>query len=489
LPPRAPGWSSPAAVDGQAPAPHRRDGRLIRFHNTYTRRKEVFRPLVEGEVRMYTCGPTVYDYAHIGNFRAYLWEDLLRRYLKAAGYRVTQVMNITDVDDKTIRGAKAAGLGLDDFTEKYIRAFFEDLDALGVERAEHYPRATRHIPEMVKIVQTLLERGHAYESKGSIYFRLDSFPEYGRLAHLRQEGMIANFRVDSDEYEKSDVRDFVLWKARKEAEPFWETPVGVGRPGWHLECSAMSMKYLGETLDIHTGGTDNIFPHHENEIAQSEAATGRKFVRHWMHCAHLVVNGEKMAKSKGNFFTLRDLLGRGFDPQAVRYLLLSQHYRKPLNFTLEGIAWAASNLDRLGDCVRRLDREHPPGHDEALADWTRRTRERFRAAMDDDLNSSSALGALFELVREINSASDRGSLGAGNADELRALLGEVSAIFGMKLGTVMALDDGVEARVRERETLRKARKFAEADSIRDELERRGILLEDTPTGVRWKRKA
>ena len=371
-------------------------------------------------------------------------------------------MNITDVDDKTIRGAKAAGLGLDDFTEKYIRAFFEDLDALGVERAEHYPRATRHIPEMVKIVQTLLERGHAYESKGSIYFRLDSFAEYGRLAHLRQEGMIANFRVDSDEYEKSDVRDFVLWKARKEAEPFWETPVGVGRPGWHLECSAMSMKYLGETLDIHTGGTDNIFPHHENEIAQSEAATGRK-----------------MAKSKGNFFALRDLLGRGFDPQAVRYLLLSQHYRKPLNFTLEGIAWAASNLDRLGDCVRRLDREHHPGHDEALADWTRRTRERFRAAMDDDLNSSSALGALFELVREINSASDRGSLGAGNADELRALLGEVSAIFGMKLGTVMALDDGVEARVRERETLRKARKFAEADPLgghsdRSPLETEGL---------------
>ena len=359
---------------------------------------------------MYTCGPTVYDYAHIGNFRAYAWEDLLRRYLKARGYRVVHVMNITDVDDKTIRGARAAGVSLDQFTEKYIQAFFEDLDTLGIERAEHYPRATRHIPEMVDLVRRLMERGHAYESKGSIYFRLDSFPDYGKLANLDREGMIANFRVDSDEYEKSDVRDFVLWKARKEDEPYWDTSLGEGRPGWHVECSAMSMKYLGESFDIHTGGTDNIFPHHENEIAQSEAATGKRFVRTWMHCSHLVVNGEKMSKSKGNFFTLRDLIQRGCGARAVRYLLISQHYRKPLNFTLEGIAWAASNLNRLGDCVRRLAGSLPSGRDEALARFTSGVRDRFYDAMDDDLNSATALGFLFELVREGNTASDRGTL-------------------------------------------------------------------------------
>jgi cysteinyl-tRNA synthetase len=461
---------------------------LIRFYNTYSRRKEEFRPLVDGEVRMYTCGPTVYDYAHIGNFRAYAWEDLLRRYLKVRGYRVVQVMNITDVDDKTIRGAGAAGVSLDEFTGKYIQAFFEDLDALGMERAEFYPRATRHIPEMVDLVRRLLDRGHAYESKGSVYFRLDSFPDYGRLASLDREGMIANFRVDSDEYEKSDVRDFVLWKARKEGEPHWETPIGDGRPGWHVECSAMSMKYLGETFDIHTGGADNIFPHHENEIAQSEAATGKKFVRTWMHCAHLVVNGEKMSKSKGNFFTLRDLIGRGCDPRAIRYLLVSQHYRKPLNFTLDGIAWAASNLNRLGDCERRLHGDLPPGGDEALARFAAGVRDRFHESMDDDLNSATALGFLFELVREINTAADRGSLGEENARELRTFFGEISSIFGLDLGAAPDLDDEVEARIREREVLRKARKFAEADAIRDDLLGRGILLEDTPTGVRWKRK-
>lgn len=437
---------------------------------------------------MYTCGPTVYDYAHIGNFRAYLWEDLLRRFLKARGFRVIQVMNITDVDDKTIRGARAAGIGLDDYTAKYIEAFFEDLDALGIERAEHYPRATRHIPEMVAIVQKLLERGHAYESKGSIYFRLDSFPEYGRLGRLDREGMIANYRVDSDEYEKSDVRDFVLWKGKRDGEPHWDTPLGSGRPGWHLECSAMSMKYLGETFDLHTGGTDNVFPHHENEIAQSEAATGRKFVRTWMHCAHLVVEGEKMSKSKGNFHTLRDLLKRGVDPRAVRYLLLSQHYRKPLNFTLAGLTWAAANLDRVGDCARRLGGELPEGTDTPLSEKSARARDRFHAALDDDLNSAAALGALFDLVRDVNVAADRGSLARENAREIGSFLQEVTAIFGFNFNAEAALDGEVEAKIREREALRKARKFAEADSIREDLQGRGIVLEDTPAGVRWKRR-
>ncbi|HEU5181271.1 MAG TPA: cysteine--tRNA ligase [Candidatus Polarisedimenticolia bacterium] len=461
---------------------------MIRFYNTLTRQKEEFTPLASGEVRMYTCGPTVYDFAHIGNFRAYVWEDLLRRYLKARGYRVTHVMNITDVDDKTIRGASAAGVSLDDFTQRYIDAFFEDLDALGVERAEIYPRATRHIQEMVALIRTLREKGHAYESKGSYYFRLDTFPAYGRLAGLDREGMIANFRVDSDEYEKDDVRDFVLWKAHKEGEPCWETELGTGRPGWHIECSAMSMKYLGESFDLHTGGSDNIFPHHENEIAQSEAATGHPFVRVWMHCAHLVVNGEKMSKSKGNFYTLRDLLGLGYDARAIRYLLVSQHYRKPINFTLEGISWAGTNLHRLGDCVRRLGTAAAPGRNAALAETTRTLREHFRESLDDDLNSAAAMGFVFELVREINAAADRGELPEENARELRDFFGEVSAVFGLELLPSDRLDAEVEALVQRREGLRKTRRFAEADAIRDELLGRGILLEDTPSGVRWKKK-
>jgi len=461
---------------------------LIRFHNTYTRRKDEFQPLVQGEVRMYTCGPTVYDYAHIGNFRAYVWEDLLRRYLKARGFQVTQVMNITDVDDKTIRGSVLAGVTLDEYTEKYIQAFFEDLDALDVERAEHYPRATRHIPEMVDLIQKLMQQGNAYESKGSIYFRLDSFPPYGRLAGLDREGMIANFRVDSDEYEKSDVRDFVLWKGHREGEPFWETTLGRGRPGWHIECSAMSMRYLGESFDIHTGGSDNIFPHHENEIAQSEAATGKPFVRTWMHCAHLVVNGEKMSKSAGNFFTLRDLLQRGYDPRAIRYLLVSQHYRKPINFTLDGIAWAASNLNRLGDCLRRLDACAGVGENEILTDATRRTRQEFYDSMDDDLNSAAALGFIFELVREINSAADRSEVPERNAVELHRLFTEVSAVFGLRLGAAPALDQELEALVSRREELRRKKQFKEADAIRDQLLGLGIVLEDTPEGVRWKKR-
>jgi len=461
---------------------------LIRFHNTYTRDKEEFRPLVTSEVRMYTCGPTVYDFAHIGNFRAYLWEDLLRRYLKARGFRVFQVMNITDVDDKTIRGAQAAGVSLDDYTEPFIRAFFEDLDELGVDRAEQYPRATRHIAEMVALIQRLLEKGHAYESKGSIYFRLDSFPAYGRLANLNREGMIPNYRVDSDEYEKSDVRDFVLWKGPKEGEPSWETVVGPGRPGWHIECSAMSMKYLGESFDIHTGGTDNVFPHHENEIAQSEAATGKKFVHTWMHCAHLVVDGEKMSKSKGNFYTLRDLLKLGYDARAIRYLLVSQHYRKPINFTLEGISWAGSNLSRLGECARRLDSPSGAGTNAELADLTRRSRESFYEAMDDDLNSAAALGFFFELLRETNAAADRSELPEANATELKGFFAEVSSIFGWKLSAPLELNQEVEDLIRRREEFRKARKFSESDAIRDALLRRGIVLEDTPSGVRWKKK-
>ncbi len=294
----------------------------IRFYNTLTRQEDEFVPLHSGEVRLYTCGPTVYDYAHIGNFRTYLWEDLLRRFLRFRGYRVTQAMNLTDVDDKTIANARAAGISLEDYTRRYIDAFFEDIETLGIEKAEHYPRATHFIPDMARLVGKLMERGHVYESRGSLYFKIATYPGYGRLSRLDTAAGAGQARIDSDEYEKDNPRDFAVWKAPKDGEPFWQTEIGPGRPGWHIECSAMSMKLLGETFDIHTGGVDNIFPHHENEIAQSEAATGKPFVRYWMHAAHLVVDGEKMSKSRGNFFTLRDLAARGYDMRAVRYHLV-----------------------------------------------------------------------------------------------------------------------------------------------------------------------
>ncbi len=429
----------------------------LRFYNTLTRQVEDFVPLNEGEVRLYTCGPTVYDFAHIGNFRTYLWEDLLRRYLRFRGFRVTQVMNLTDVDDKTIANARAAGETLEAYTRRYIDAFFEDVDALGIERAEHYPRATAHIPEMVDLVRRLRERGHLYESRGSLYFKIDTFPRYGRLANIDASSCADHARIDSDEYEKDNPRDFAVWKAPKEDEPFWETDLGPGRPGWHLECSAMSMKYLGETFDIHTGGVDNIFPHHENEIAQSEAATGKPFVRCWMHAAHLVVEGEKMSKSRGNFYTLRDLRARGFEPRTIRFLLLSVHYRKPLNFTFEALAQSRTALTRLDD-------------------------------LDADLNTAGALGRLFDLVRETNAALDAGRAGAEDAAQVRETLAMFERITGLRTGEQEMLDEEIEALIRKRAEARGRRDFAEADRIREALGARGILLEDTPQGVRFKRK-
>ena len=308
---------------------------MIKFFNTLSGRKEEFQPFVSGEVKLYTCGPTVYDYAHIGNFRAYIFEDLLKRFLLFMGFKVTHVMNITDVDDKTIRGAAAQGISLAAFTEIYTKAFFEDIRTLQIAPADHYPRATEHIPEMVAMVKGLIRKGYAYKKDGSYYFSIGKFPEYGKLSKINIEELQPGQRVDADEYEKESVHDFALWKSKKEGEPFWQTEIGPGRPGWHIECSAMSSKYLGETFDIHCGGVDNIFPHHENEIAQSEALWGKPFVRYWLHCHHLVVDGEKMSKSKGNQFTLRDLLSRNVDPLALRFLLLATHYRKTLNFTFE----------------------------------------------------------------------------------------------------------------------------------------------------------
>jgi cysteinyl-tRNA synthetase len=454
-----------------------------------TRMLEEFVPLTGGEALLYTCGPTVYDYAHIGNFRTYLWEDLLRRHLEFRGFKVRQVMNITDIDDKTIANAMKAGVSLEAYTGKYTEAFFEDLDTLYIQRAECYPRATEHIPEMVDLIRRLRERGRLYESKGSIYFKIDTFPGYGRLSRIDPSGAAGQARIDSDEYEKDNPRDFAVWKSRRGDEPFWDTELGKGRPGWHLECSAMSMKYLGETFDIHTGGVDNIFPHHENEIAQSEGATGKPFVRYWLHACHLIVEGEKMSKSRGNFYTLRDLREKGYEPRPIRYLLISAHYRKQLNFTFDGLAQAAAALCRLDDLVYRLDNETAPeGAHEPLIAAAAAARQGMLEGLDNDLNTATALGHLFDLVREANTALDAGLARSRDIVAVRQVLSVFETIFGVPLGRQAGLDDEIEALITRRAEARAGRDFAESDRIRDELQRRGIVLEDTPQGVRWKRQ-
>ncbi len=399
--------------------------RPIRFHNTLGRRLEDFAPAVAGEARLYTCGPTVYNTVHIGNLRTFLFEDLLKRALVFLGYRVTHVMNLTDVDDKTIRGAQEKGVPLDDFTAPYIDAFFSDLDTLGVARADVYPRATRHVAEMIEMIGRLVERGHAYVSDGSVWFRIGSDDDYGKLSGFRLDEARQGDRVASDEYEKEDVRDFVLWKGAKPGEPTWDSPWGPGRPGWHIECSAMSAKYLGETFDIHCGGVDNIFPHHENEIAQSECATGRPFVRTWLHSEHLVVDGQKMSKSLGNFYTLPDLLARGCSPRALRHLLISVHYRQKLNFTFAGVEAAASALKRVDEFVFRVRNARESGDaSEKLHRRAESLIESFGASLADDLNISSALAALFDFVRDVNVMVDRSELGGETSSASWALSSE-----------------------------------------------------------------
>jgi cysteinyl-tRNA synthetase len=462
---------------------------MLQFYNTLTRQKEVFVPIQPGKVRMYTCGPTVYNYAHIGNFRAYIFEDLLRRYLKYCGYEVTQVMNLTDVEDKIIRDAQQASCSLHDFTSTYKTAFFEDLRTLNIEAAEVYPSATDHIPEMVDLIQRLLARGYAYAADGSVYYRIDQFPPYGRLAHLdlqeRQSG--ASGRIDRDEYAKDDVHDFALWKAwtPEDGDVYWDTELGRGRPGWHIECSAMSMKYLGSHFDIHTGGEDNIFPHHENEIAQSEAATGTAFVNYWLHCRFLLVDNQKMSKSLGNFYTLRDLLDKGFKPQGLRYALLATHYRQPMNFTLEGLHAAENAVQRLLDCMHALHTATGDGYDVELL--LQQTQARFAAALDDDLNISGALGAVFEMVREINRAMAQHQLSRHAAQQVMDLMQRFDSVLGLLTPTAEVVDSQVEALVQERQTARQQRDFARADALREQLTQLGYSIEDTPQGPRVKR--
>jgi cysteinyl-tRNA synthetase len=465
---------------------------VLRFYNTMTRRLEVFEPIEAGHARVYNCGPTVYDFAHIGNLRTFLFEDILRRTLSLFGYDVTQVMNLTDIDDKTIREAKAAGLGLREYTDQYIESFFDDLDTLRVQRADHYPRATDYVPQMVELVQRLEAAGHAYRSDGSIYYSITTFPGYGKLSGVKPEANLAGARVDNEEYEKDDARDFVLWKGAREDEPSWDTEIGPGRPGWHLECSAMSIALLGESFDIHTGGTDNIFPHHENEIAQSEGATGKSFARFWLHAEHLIVEGEKMAKSKGNFFTLRDLLDKGFDPVVIRYLLISVPYRQKLNFTMDGLHAASQALERIENTMRRL--QHTPAADGA-GDLALEAVEAFSAeyrdALGDDLNTARALGALHTLLRKVNTALDGGGISVEIRQALDGALLEADTVLDVFPGAEESAgeDDEIDRLVEERSAARTARDFARADEIRDELTERGIVVEDTPHGAVWHRKS
>jgi cysteinyl-tRNA synthetase len=468
------------------------------FQNTLGRRPSELETVAPGEVRMYTCGPTVYDTAHIGNLRTFLFEDVLRRSLQYLGWRVVQVMNLTDVDDKTIDGAARAGMTLREFTQPFIDSFFRDLDRLHIQRAEHYPRATEHIEEMLELVQSLLDKGYAYESDGSVFFRIGEDEDYGKLSGFDLSQMRRGERVASDDYDKEDVRDFVLWKGAKKGEPAWESPWGPGRPGWHLECSAMGMKYLGETFDIHCGGVDNIFPHHENEIAQSESATGRPFVHTWIHAEHLIVDGEKMSKSLGNFYTVQDLVDRGADLRALRYQMLSVHYRKKLNFTFDGLADAGAALKRLDEMRFRLvhsseSQEEASGSPIPLA--CERLLRDFGDALADDLNTSQALAALFGFVREVNQAVDRGQLVTGDRQRVLDSLSRVDQVLAVLDADEWRGDgDGelsgeeIDRLLDERQEARERRDFATADEIRDRLAGQGIVLEDTPSGTRWKRQ-
>jgi cysteinyl-tRNA synthetase len=464
----------------------------LRFYNTLTQQVEQFAPLNGNTVRMYTCGPTVYNFAHIGNFRTFTFEDILRRWLLYRGYQLDHVMNITDVEDKIIRNAAAEHKTLAEYTEQYTKAFLEDTAALRLQRPERLVKATEHIPEMVRNIQELEAKGCTYQSDGSVYYRIAKFPGYGKLSHNDFSGIRAGARVDSDEYDKADARDFVLWKAPKDGEPFWDSEIGPGRPGWHIECSAMAMKYLGETLDIHCGGVDLIFPHHENEIAQAEAITAKPFARFWLHAEFLNIEAHKMSKSAGNFYTLRDLLAMDYAPEVVRYLLASVPYRKKLNFTLDGLKAAATAIDRLRNFKLRLETDKlPEGRNEQMVERTKAAAQSFEEGLDDDLNTAEALAALFEYVRDTNTAMDAGEFPAGNAAPALELLNEFDGIFDVLRPSRSAAgtaDAEVEALIAERVQAKKNRDFARSDAIRAQLLEAGVILEDTKEGTRWKRK-
>jgi len=458
----------------------------LQFFNTLTRRKEEFVPLdaIEKKVGMYTCGPTVYNFAHIGNLRAFTFEDLLRRYLEYKGFQVKHVMNITDVEDKIIRTVRETGKSLGEITDLYTAEFFRDLDTLNIKRAHVVPRATETIPDMIRLIETLIAKDHAYVSEdGSVYYSIKSFKEYGKLAHLDIDNLKFGARVNHDEYDKEHIADFALWKAWDEADGSvkWASPWGVGRPGWHIECSVMSMKHLGETFDIHCGGEDLIFPHHEDEIAQSEAATGKPFVKYWLHNAHLLVEGKKMSKSLGNFFTLRDLLAKGWTGREVRYLLMSAHYRDPLNFTFDGLQGTRSALQRMDEFLLKLQEVVLSAT--VKTDSPNQLLSQFETALDDDLNISGALGVLFEFIREANKRSV-------TPEEAAAVLSawrRVDTVLGFGIPTRAEVPAEVQRLVGERQSARKAKDFKRSDEIRDQLTKLGWTIEDTPQGPRAKR--
>jgi cysteinyl-tRNA synthetase len=463
---------------------------MLKLHNTLTGAEEEFHPLEEGVVRFYTCGPTVYDYAHVGNFRTFVFQDLLRRYLEYLNYQVVHVMNITDVDDKTIQNARKQEMSLKEYTAKYTQDFLDDCKKLRIALPQIMPKATEHIPEMVALIQKLEEKGCTYRKDGSVYFNISRFPGYGKLSKTDFSGAQSGTRVDSDKYDKENARDFVLWKAKKEGEDFWETGIGPGRPGWHIECSAMSMKYLGQTFDIHCGGVDLIFPHHENEIAQSECATGQPFVRYWVHPEFLIVEGEKMSKSLGNFYTLRDLLAQGHASESIRYLLLSVHYRKQLNFTADGLRQAQASIQRLEDFILRAREKATP--EPASPDFEQEVnsaRERFKEAMDDDLNTSAALAVVFEFVRSTYQKNSQNEFGGGDARLALEFINEIDRVLNIIRPKSELLDEEIAAQIEARQAARRRRDFAEADRIRNWLLSKGILLEDTREGVRWKRSS
>jgi cysteinyl-tRNA synthetase len=463
----------------------------LRFRDTLSGQSKPFEPLEPGHVRMYTCGPTVYAPAHVGNFRSFVFADLVRRTLLFSGLRVTWVMNITDVDDKIIRDAGAAGVPIEEITTRYTEVFLEDLARLGIAHPDVMPRATAHIDDMVGLIETLLEKGHAYRSEdGSVFFRIASWPAYGRLARIDPSQQRVGERVEADEYEKDDVRDFALWKAAKPGEPSWATSLGPGRPGWHIECSAMSMRYLGSSFDLHTGGIDLVFPHHEDEIAQSEAATGQPFVQTWLHCAHLRMGGQKMAKRTGNFARPADVYAAGFSPRALRYALLATHYRSPLEFSDESLAHAGAAVERLSTAAAALmayteDRPDDP----SLPDLLTTAHVGFGAALGDDLNVSAALAVLFELVRELNSRVAARSLSSADAALAVTTLRELDAVLGVIDDTAPELPADLAALLEQRAAARTSRDWARSDSLRAELAAAGVVVEDTPDGQRWRRSA
>lgn len=469
---------------------------MIKFYNSLTRQKEEFKPMNEKEVGMYSCGPTVYNYAHIGNFRAYIFSDLVRRVLEDYGYNVKLVMNLTDVDDKTIRNSKENHISLSEYTKKYKEAFFEDIKTLRIKPATVNPSATEHINEMIDIIKLLEKNGHTYEADGSIYFKISTFPEYGELANLDKQELKegASGRVSSDEYDKENASDFVLWKAytEEDGDVYWNSPFGKGRPGWHIECSAMSCKYLGKHFDIHTGGVDNKFPHHENEIAQNEAAFNEKFVNYWLHCEHLIVDGEKMSKSKGNFYTLRDLLNKGLSAEAIRYSLMNSHYRKQLNFTIEGINQSQSAIDRVNDLIFRLkDVNKTDADDSAVMKELEEANKNFFESIYDDLNVSEALGVFFSFIKSINISFD--SINVSSRDAIIKFIERVNNIINcFNMNGEKEIESSEEEKINklieERTLAKKEKNYKRADEIRDELNSMGIEIMDTPNGVRWKRK-